>query len=157
MNLQLENTEQRWIIILVRFKKVMYNKKICFFTESVKLINENNLCKNNERYIVLGTVSCDMKLMDKHQSFSSEELVLTKKFLYNQSNSNKKDCHFNTSGTIHSFGYGPMYHQNPITKHTIDKFTTRKSELFIFLMLIFLFKNFIFIFLAFAIMNRNKT
>ena len=102
----------------------MFNSKLCFFTESGSLITENNLSKNNEEYVILDTVNCDIKLMDKHQSFSDKELALAKKFLYNQSNSSKKDYNINTSGAIHSFGYGPMYHQNPVTKHTTNQFAT---------------------------------
>ena len=34
LNLQLENTSQKWILILVKFKEVMFNRKLSFFTES---------------------------------------------------------------------------------------------------------------------------
>ena len=62
-------------------------------------------------------------------------------FFYNQSQNNKKEYHYNTSGTIHSFGYGAMYHPHPITRHTIDKFATSKfstsESLFMKLSIIF--------------------
>ena len=48
MILNIERTKQNWIIILVKFKDVMYNSKLCFFSETDVLIDENNLWSNNE-------------------------------------------------------------------------------------------------------------
>ena len=35
MNLQLESVKQKWVMILVRFKDVMWNSKLCFFFQRV--------------------------------------------------------------------------------------------------------------------------
>ena len=46
-------------MILVRYKEVMSNPKLCFFTESGDLIEEENLCLKEEGYIVLVTIYRD--------------------------------------------------------------------------------------------------
>ena len=68
----------------------------------------------------------DSKFTERQESFSPEEILLAKKFFYNQSDGNKKGYNFEASGAIHSFGYGPMYHPDPITKHSFGTFATSK-------------------------------
>ena len=69
MNLNIERTKQNWIMILVKFKDVMYNSKLCFFLETGVLIDENNLRSNNEGYIVLATVQTDSRMIQRHDFF----------------------------------------------------------------------------------------
>ena len=126
MNLNIGRTKQNWIMILVKFKDIMCNSKLCFFSETGILIDENKLSSNNEGYIVLATIQSDSKLLQRHDSFSSQELALAKKYLYNQSSKSKKEYHFKTSGTIHSFGYGAIYLQHPVTKYSVDRFASSK-------------------------------
>ena len=130
LNLQLENIKQKWILILIKFKDIMYNPKLSFFTENVFFIQDERLAENEKGYVVLAAVKHDNKFITNGESFSYSEILLAKKFLYNQSNGNKKNCHFDTSGTIHSFGYGLMYHQDPLTRHSFAKFSTSKFFLF---------------------------
>ena len=40
MNLHLENTKQIWIVILVKFKEVMLNSKLCFFAQTGSLVDQ---------------------------------------------------------------------------------------------------------------------
>ena len=126
LNIQLENTKQKWVLILVKFKEVRFNPKLCFITESGDLIPQEQIANYNDGYVVLAAINHDTKLTTDHESFSDEELSLAKKFFYNQSNNSKKEYHYNTTGTIHSFGYGPMYHQDPLTKYSVAKFATSK-------------------------------
>ena len=63
MNLLLENTKQNWVMIFVRYKEVMSNPKLYFFTESGDLIEEENLCLKEEGYVVLATIYRDKKLI----------------------------------------------------------------------------------------------
>ena len=118
--------KQQWIMLLVQFKDIMYNPKLYFFSETGVLLDENNLALNNEGYVVLATIQQDSRLLQPHSPFSTEELLIANKFLYNQIGNGKKEYHFRTSGTIHSFGYGAMYSQHPITKYSVDKFATSK-------------------------------
>ena len=113
-------------MILIKFKEVMGNSKLCFFSETGVLIDGNNLWSNNEGYIVLATVQSDSRMLQRHDSFSESELSLAKKYLFNQSSKSKKDYHFKTTGTIHSFGYGAMYSLHPVTKYSVDKFSNSK-------------------------------
>ena len=126
INLHLESTKQHWVMIVVRFKDVMANQKLYFFTESGLMIEEDNISSNDEGYVVLAAIYRDLKLSDPKYAFSDSELSLANKFFYNQIKGNQKDYHFKTSGIIHSFGYGAMYHTNPQTGHTISKFATSK-------------------------------
>ena len=71
-------------------------------------------------------INYDKKLIKDQDSFSNDEILMAQKNFYNQSSSKKKDYHFNTSSTIHTFGYRPMYHQDPITKHSFTKFSNSK-------------------------------
>ena len=74
--------------------------------------------------MVLAKIKFDSKFTEGQKSFSTKEIFLAKKFFYNQSDGNKKDYHFETSGAIHSFGYGQMYHPDPVTKHSFGMFAT---------------------------------
>ena len=76
-------------MLLVRFKDIMFNSKLCFFTETGVLLDENNLAKNNEGYIVLATIQHDSRLLQQHTPFSSKEINLANKFLYNQISTSK--------------------------------------------------------------------
>ena len=126
LNIQLENTKQKWLLILAKFEEVRFNPKLCFITESGHLISQDELTKNSEGYVVLAAINHDAKLTADHDPFSDDEISLAKKFFYNQSHSSKKEYHFNTTGTIHSFGYGPVYRQDPTTKHSVARFATSK-------------------------------
>ena len=113
-------------MILVKFEEVRFNRKLCFITESGHLIQKEELSKNSDGYVVLAAINHDGKLTLDHDPFSDKKISLARKFFYNQSNSSKKEYHYNTTGTIHSFVYGPMYHQDPVTKRTVAKFSTIK-------------------------------
>ena len=67
-----------------------------------------------------------LKAIKRSRALFGEWVIHDQKIFYNQSQNNKKEYHYNTSGTIHSFGYSAIYHQHPITWHTIDKFATSK-------------------------------
>ena len=124
LNLQLESVKQKWVMILVRFKDVMWNSKLCFFSETGLLIENEQLSSNEGGYVVLATICKDRKLINQEKSFNKNELLLSKRFYYNQTQGSNKEYHFRTSGTIHSFGYGAMYHRNQVTGHTFDRFAT---------------------------------
>ena len=126
LNIQLENTTKKWLLIVTKFEEVRSNPKLCFITESGHLISQDELTKNSDGYVVLAAINFDTKLTNCHDPFSDDEISMAKKFFYNQSHSSKKEYHFNTTGTIHSFGYGPVYRQDPITKHSVARFATSK-------------------------------
>ena len=83
MNLQVENTKGQWMMTLARFKDVMYNTKVCFFTKTGILLDENNLWLDNEDCVILATVKHNSKSTEQHESFTSDEIILDKKILYN--------------------------------------------------------------------------
>ena len=65
-------------MILVRYKEVMSNPKLCFFTASGDMIEEKNLCLKEEGYIVLGTIYRDKKMVKCHKPFLANELSMAK-------------------------------------------------------------------------------
>ena len=69
----------------------MFNSKLCFFSETGTLIDENNLWSNNDGYIVLATIQNDKRLIEQYDYFSLRELTVAKKYLYNQSGKSKKN------------------------------------------------------------------
>ena len=81
---------------------------------------------NDGGYIVLATIYKDLKLANEKNCLTKNELSLAQRFFYNQTQGSNKEYHLKTSRTIHSFGYGTMYHQNPVTGHTIDQFASSK-------------------------------
>ena len=78
-----------------------------------------------------GTIYRDKKLVKGHEPFSVSELSMAKKITI-KAKATKRSTN-NTSGTIHSFGYGAMYHPHPITGHTIDKFAMSKFSRSVFI------------------------
>ena len=132
INFQMENIKQKWILILVKFKDIMFNTKLSFITESGFLIQDQQIADKNDGYVVLATIKHDKKLVTNSDFFSEVEISLAQKFFYNQVKKKKNDYHFNTTGRIHSFGYGPRYNQDPITKYSFAKFANSK-----FIMLLF--------------------
>ena len=100
INIQLENINQKWLLILAKFEEVRFNPKLCFITESGHLISQNELTKNRDGYVVLAAINYDSKLTDDHVAFTDAEISAAKKFFYNQRNSSKKEYHFNTTGTM---------------------------------------------------------
>ena len=113
-------------MIVVRYKDVMSNQKLCFYSKSGIIIEENKISSKDQDYVVLAAIYRDLKLSDPNYSFSDAELSLANKFFYNQIKGNQEDYHFKMSGIIHSFRYGAMYHANAQTGHTIGKFSTSK-------------------------------
>ena len=56
------------------------------------------------------------------------DLVLAKKYLRNQVVKGEIKYHFETTGIIHEFGFGPVYKSILETKHSIDELA--KSEFY---------------------------
>ena len=102
----MENTKQKWILILVKFKDIKFNSKLSFITESGFLIQDQQIADKNDGYVVLATIKHDKKLITDSVSFSNAEKMLAQKIFYNQVQKKKNNYHFNTTGRIHSFGLG---------------------------------------------------
>ena len=83
INLQLKNTLQKWILVLVKFKDIMSNPKLCFFTETGFLIKDEEIDWNKKGYVVLAAIKHDNKFTSKQESFSPDKISLRKKFFYN--------------------------------------------------------------------------
>ena len=81
LNLQLENTTQKWIFILGKFHEVMLNKKLSFFLPKVSFfIKDEDIVRNKKDYVVLTTVNHDSKFIAKQESFSPDKILLVKNF-----------------------------------------------------------------------------
>ena len=90
INFKMENIKQKWILILVKFKDIMFNTKLSFITESGYLIQEREIGDKNDGYVVLATIKHDKKLITDSVSFSDVERMLAQKFFYNQVKKKKR-------------------------------------------------------------------
>ena len=125
-NLNIDGTKNKKIILVVRYREVMNNKKLSFFTEIGKLIDDEKITDKHEGYVILGTIQSEQSLKDLPYQFTADDINLAKKYLRNQVVNSDKTYHFGTTGTIHGFGFGPVYRSNKETKYSVEKFA--KSE-----------------------------
>ena len=120
--MNLNNTTLRWIMIVVRFKDIMRHPNLIFFMETGMFLEEKNILLNNKGYVVLGTIEFE-EHFEKNAKFDIPGTFETvKKYLCNQTKNNSAECHFGTTGSIFSFGYGSRYSKNPATQQSIDRF-----------------------------------
>lgn len=113
----------------MRYSDVMRNDKLSFFTETGKLIEHEKCTDKHEGYVILGTIQSEQSLRDLRHQFSANDIKLAKTHLRNQVVNSSKTYHFGTTGTIHGFGFGPVYKSNEVTNHSIEKFAKSESSL----------------------------
>ena len=128
-NLNIDGTVNKKVILVVRYSDVMRNDKLSFFTETGKLIEHEKCTDKHEGYVILGTIQSEQSLRDLRRQFSANDLKLAKTHLRNQVVNSSKTYHFGTTGTIHGFGFGPVYKSNEVTNHSIEKFAKSESSL----------------------------
>ena len=86
---------------------MLKHPKICLFTQTGKSTKSFLDEKCNKGYILLGfAIYIQCTLEGNHPLLSTHVICLLKKFRINKTTS-KVSHHFNTKGTIFSFGYGP--------------------------------------------------
>ena len=89
-------------------------------------IISNDKLKNG--YILLGLATCNSSKMDKNTSWlSQEDIEMLDKFWVNKTKSTVHH-HFNTTGKIFSFGYGPKYEKTGNHGYSIGKYADKTSR-----------------------------
>ena len=84
----------------------------------------------NDRYVVLAIIQAEPLLRNISNNIDLDDVQLARKYVKKQVQVSNKDYHYGTTGTIHGFGYGPIYTSNIITRHTIDTFAKSRSLIF---------------------------
>ena len=126
MNINLDGTKNNKILLIVRLRDVIDIQKICFFTETGDLVGPLNGEKSKDCYVILAMLQSEEALRDLDEQVTDNDVILAKKYLRNQVVGTEKKYHYGTTGTIHGFGFGPVYKSNEDTKHSIEMFA--KSE-----------------------------
>ena len=86
--------------------------KITLCTENGKRLDSNLNEKSKKGHILLGLVTSNSLKMDRNSVFlSPQDMEMLDKFRIDKTKS-KFNHHFNTTGKIFSFVYGPKYEKN---------------------------------------------
>ena len=88
---------------------MLHISKITMYAENGKRIDSNWNEKSKKGYILLGLVTSNTAKIDRESIFfSPQDINMLDKFCISKTKS-KVSHHFNTTGKIFSFGYGPKY------------------------------------------------
>ena len=101
--------------------------KITLCTENGKRLDSNLNEKSKKGHILLGLVTSNSLKMDRNSVFlSPQDMDMLDKFRIDKTKS-KFNHHFNTTGKIFSFGYGPKYEKND-HGYSIEKYVDKTSR-----------------------------
>ena len=126
ITINVEGTKNNKVILLAKFKDMSRFKKLCFFTEVGNIIHQPTVEMKRDGYVILATIQLEPKLRELSENIYADDLPLAEKYLRNQVVNSKSDYHFGTTGTIHGFGFGPVYSLNSETQYSIDKIAKSK-------------------------------
>ena len=126
INVNLEGTKNNKIILITRLRDVFDIQRTLYFTETGELIGSLDREKSKDCYVILAILQSEESLRKLDEMVTADDVILAKKYLRNQVVASEKKYHYGTTGTIHGFGFGPVYKSNEDTKHSIEMFA--KSE-----------------------------
>ena len=126
ITINVEGTKNNKVILLAKFKDMSRFKKLCFFTEVGNIIRQPTVEMKRDGYVILATIQLEPKLRELCEKINADDLSFAKKYLRNQVVNSKSGYHFGTTGTIHGFGFGPVYSSNSVTQYSIDKIAKSK-------------------------------
>ena len=113
-NLNVDGTKNNKIFILLRYKDVLNNQKLSFLRgqEMWLIVKQMNIRKKG--YVLLATVQVEPILRKNENMLTREDILVTNRFLRNQTQTTKKDYHFGTTG--HIFGSDIVLFIHPMRK-----------------------------------------
>ena len=120
-------------MLIVRLQDVLEIQKSSFFTETGYMIESPNKEKAKGCYVILAILQSEEVLRKMNLSVTANDVNLAKKILKNEVIPSNKSYHYETTGIIHGFGFGPVYKLNERTKHSIEKFAKSKYPNIVFL------------------------
>ena len=130
--LNVSNTPTNTIFILVRLKDIFHIPKVQYHTVLGKRIYKYDVDKDRDYcYVLLAMIHEDKKIRTSPSIIESNDLHLMKYYLRNQIATTTKNYHFNTTGIIYGFGYGPKSNRNEYG-HSVCRFANSKSNFLIF-------------------------
>ena len=124
--IKVEGSKNNKVILLTKFKDLSELKKLCFYTEVGNIIHQPTVEMKRDGYVILATIQLEPKLREFSENINANDLLIANKYLRNQVVNSKSDYHLGTTGTIHGFGFGPVYSSNAVTQHSIDKIAKSK-------------------------------
>ena len=128
INLRPGRSSNNVVFILIDNREMIHIPKLTLYTENGKRLDTNSNGKLKEGYILLALVTCNSLKIDTNTSwFSQEDIEMLDKFWVNKTKS-KVHHHFNTTGKIFSFGYGPKYQKTGNYGYSIGKYANKTSQ-----------------------------
>ena len=125
------NTQTNSIYIVIRLRDVAHIPKVQYHTVFGKMIPKYDLdIDRGHSYVLLSMIHVEKKVLDSHSFIEQNDLQLLKRYHRNQIATTTKNYHFNTTGIIYGFGYGPKSNRNEYG-HSVCKFATSKFNKFI--------------------------
>ena len=128
-NLNVDGTKNNKIFILLRYKDVLNNQKLSFLRgqEMWLIVKQMNIRKKG--YVLLATVQVEPILRKNENMLTREDILVTNRFLRNQTQTTKKDYHFGTTGHIY-MGLAMVLFVHPTQKHNKLWISLQKNKLF---------------------------
>ena len=128
INLRPGSSSNNVVFILIDNREMIHIPKLTLYTENGKRLDTNSNGKLKEGYILLALVTCNSLKIDKNTSWlSQEEIEMLDKFRVDKIKS-KVHHHFNTTGKIFSFGYGPKYQKTGDYGYSIGKYADKTNR-----------------------------
>ena len=126
--LNVSNTKTNSMYLLVRLKDIIHIPKVQYHTAFGKMISKYDIDKDRGQcFVLLAMIHLDKKTQKSKLFFEEKDMKLMKRYLRNQITTTSKNYHFNTTGTIYGFGYGPKSNKNEYG-HSICRFANSKFE-----------------------------
>ena len=102
--------------------------KITLYAENGKRLDINCKDKSKDGHILLGLLTNNLKVMENESILlSSKDIDMLEKFRINKTKM-KVSHHFNTTGKIYSFGYGPKYEKTKQHGYTIGIYADKTKK-----------------------------
>ena len=117
------------IFFLIDYREMLpHMKKITLYAENGKRLDMNCNDKSKDGHILLGLATCNLKVTENESILLSlEDINMLEKFRINKTKM-KVSHHFNTTGKIFSFGYGPKYEKTNQHGYTIGIYSDKMKK-----------------------------
>ena len=126
LNVDLDRCEDRRVFFLVPLKSVYQLPNLVFIDEDNKQMTKEELLHNKQTYVLIGMVDKALDIDNFGECFGKSDIEFSRKVFINQIKT-AGSFHFETSGEIFSFGFGPKYYVE--SNLSLGPFAERKRKL----------------------------
>ena len=88
--LNVEGTKNNKVFLLVRYKDVMADPKLSFFTETGGVVDSETNMDRTKGYVLLATIQSEPVLRQHNTMICHDDILIAKKFLRNQTQTSKR-------------------------------------------------------------------